>query len=157
VAPSREIRCYDRAVNLLARRAHFRRELEAKLRQRDYPPEEIDDTLGRLESHGYLNDEATARAFAEEKLRRGPIGRRRLAADLERRGAPRDIAEAVLSELLDEDDREEAREAARRWQRRRGGLGEEPDRDKHRAALARYLERQGFSQRAVWGVLGEAE
>jgi regulatory protein len=129
--------------------------LEAKLRQRDYPAEEIEETLESLIRRGYLNDRTTARAFAEEKLRRGPLGRRRLAADLERRGAPRDIVQEVLDELLEDDDREAAREAARRWQRRRGGLGEEKDRDKHRAALARYLERQGFSQRAVWGMLEE--
>jgi regulatory protein len=157
VTASRDTSCYDRALGLLARRPHFRRELQAKLNQRQYPAEEVESVLERLLAGGFVNDRATTQAFVEEKLRRGPVGRSRLAADLGRRGAPREIVDEVLAELLDEDDRAAAQEAARRWQRRRGGCGEERDAEKHRAALARYLERQGFSPRAVWGVLGELE
>ena len=92
---SRDTSCYDRALGLLARRPHFCRELQAKLNQRQYPAEEVDAVLERLIAGGFVNDRATTQAFVEEKLRRGPVGRSRLAADLGRRGAPREIGGLV--------------------------------------------------------------
>lgn len=137
---------YDKAVQLLARRSHFRRELELKLSRRGYEPEEVEETLGRLEELRLLDDRETAREMVETRLARGPLGRRRLAADLARKGADRDLAHQVLDELLPEDDRPAAREAARRWRERRAG---DPD----PRALARHLARKGFSRRAVLAAL----
>jgi regulatory protein len=131
---------------MLARRPHFRAELAAKLAQRGYESEEIETTLDRLAAKGFLDDAEAARQFTAGRLARGPLGRRRLAAELGRRGAPREAAQSALDELTDEDDRESAREAARRWLR-----GRRAD----RAALARHLERRGFSPRAIVGALEE--
>ena len=54
--------CYEKAVQLLASRPHFRRELAGKLLQRGYPADEMEATLDRLTEQGYLDDSATARA-----------------------------------------------------------------------------------------------
>jgi regulatory protein len=135
--------CYDKAAELLAARPHFRRELAAKLQQRGYPADEIDAALDRLAEQGYLDERATAFAFVESRLARGE-GRARLRAELLRRGAPEDAAEEALGELTPEDDLPAAREAAERW-RRQGG------RDPR--ALARHLDRKGFSRRAIVAVL----
>ena len=135
---------YQKAVQLLGSRPHFRRELQAKLAQRGFPPEEIEEALDRLAGQGYLDDSKTAAGFVEQRLSRNNEGRVRLRAELEKRGAP---AEAIADALagLPEDDLEPAREAAERWQRLhpRG----EP------AALARHLARKGFSRRAIFAVL----
>jgi regulatory protein len=135
---------YQKSLQLLATRAHFRRELEAKLRQRGYPAEEIEAALARLTGQGYLDDRATARVFVEGRLERGSEGRARLRAELLKRGAPEDAVEAALAELTPDDDLPAAREAAERW-RRKGGLDPR--------ALARHLERKGFSGRAIVSVL----
>ncbi|HEV8577515.1 MAG TPA: regulatory protein RecX [Thermoanaerobaculia bacterium] len=134
---------YDKAVQLLASRPHFRRELAAKLQQRGYPAEEIDLALARLTEQGYLDDRAAARSFLESRLGRNE-GRSRLRAELLQRGAPEDVAEEVLAELTPEDDLPAARDAAERWQRQGG-------RDPR--ALARHLDRKGFSRRAIVAVL----
>lgn len=137
--------CYDKAVQLLASRPHFRRELQAKLAQRGFPSEEIGDALDRLASQGYLDDAKTAVAFVEQRLSRGAEGRLRLKAELEKRGAPREAVEAALATLVPEDDLEPAREAAERWERLH-------PRGKP-ASLAQHLARKGFSRRAIFAVL----
>jgi regulatory protein len=136
--------CYDKAVQLLGSRPHFRRELQAKLAQRGFPAEEIEDALDRLAGHGYLDDRKTAAAFVEQRLQRSSEGRLRLKAELEKRGAAPEAVAAALAGLP-EDDLQPAVEAAERWSRLhpRG----EP------AALARHLARKGFSRRAIFAAL----
>jgi regulatory protein len=136
---------YQKAVQLLASRPHFRREMELKLASRKFPADEIAAALDRLTSEGYLDDRAAAEGFIRSRLSRGE-GRLRLAAELARRGAPSEIAAAALTALLPEDDLEATREAAARWAR---GGREDP------AALARHLARKGFSRRAIVQVLRE--
>ena len=135
---------YQKAVQLLGSRPHFRRELQAKLAQRGFPAEEIEEALDRLAAQGWLDDSKTAAGFVEQRLSRNTEGRVRLRAELEKRGAPPEAIEDALA-ALPEDDLEPAREAAERWQRLhpRG----EP------AALARHLARKGFSRRAIFALL----
>jgi regulatory protein len=142
--------CYAKAVELLARRDHFRAELRAKLVARRFPEGEIESALDRLETQGYVDDRATARQLAVARLNGEPLGRRRLAAELARRGVSAEVAAQVIDELLPPDDRTTAREAARQWLERRGGTGAP-------AALARYLDRRGFSSPAIWAVLEEVD
>ena len=137
---------YEKAVQLLAARPHFRRELEAKLRQRGFPAEEIEEALGRLTDQGYLDDRAAARSFVEGRAAKGE-GRTRLKAELAKRGAPEEAIEEALSERTDEDDLPRAREAAEAWRRRQRKGGTDP------RALARHLDRKGFSRRAIVAAL----
>lgn len=145
--PARTPSCYARAVRLLAARPHFRRELERKLADRGYPGEEIAEALDRLTRQHYLDDAQVARDFVAGRLARGALGRARLRAELERKGAPEEAVESALDELVPEDDLPLARAAAAAWARghRRG----RPD------ALARHLQRKGFTRRAIFAVLEE--
>ena len=138
--------CTDKALQLLTRRPHFRRELETKLLGRGFEPEAVTRTLDRLTELRYLDEEAAVRGFVEGRLRRGPVGRRRLEADLGRRGADGETAARVLDDLVAGDDREAALEAAHAFAR---GRRRDP------AAVARHLERKGFSRRAIFAVLDE--
>jgi len=138
--------CYDKAVQLLAARPHFRRELEGKLVRRGYPPEEVAATLDRLAGQGYLDEGETARAFVEGRQARGAEGRSRLKAELVKRGAAGEAIESVLADLTPEDDLAAARAAAARWAR--GGRSDPQ-------ALARHLQRRGFSPRAIVALLNE--
>jgi regulatory protein len=138
------VSAYQKAVQLLGSRPHFRRELQVKLAQREFPPEEIEEALDRLTAQGYLDDRKTAVAFVEHRLSRNNEGRLRLRAELEKRGAPSDAVEEALA-AVPEDDIEPTREAAERW-RRLHPRGKP-------AALAQHLARKGFSRRAIFAVL----
>ena len=141
----------DKALDLLARRPHFRRELEKKLAARGYPEAEVAVTLDRLVADGLLDDASTAADFVDSKLRRGGIGSRRLRSDLTGRGVEPDAAAEALKQLPPEEELLQARAAAERWLRNRS-LAEERD----RAALARFLERRGFGLPIVYRILREA-
>jgi regulatory protein len=136
--------CYQKALQLLATRAHFRRELERKLAQRGHPPEEIEAALVRLTEQKYLDDRATAKVFVESRQERTSEGRSRLRLELLKRGAPEEAIDAALAELTPDDDTPAAREATESW-RRKGGVDPR--------ALARHLERKGFSRRAIVAAL----
>ena len=140
---------YARAVRLLAARAHFRAEIERKLAQRGYPEDEVAAALDRLSAEGYLDDEAAAKEFVSSRLGKGALGRARLSAELEERGAAPEAIAAALAELP-EDDLPAAREAAARYVRSQRGGGRAD-----RGALARHLSRKGFSRRAIVALLRE--
>ncbi|HEX4956043.1 MAG TPA: regulatory protein RecX [Thermoanaerobaculia bacterium] len=139
--------CLEKATQLLAQRSHFRRELETKLAARSYPRAEIDAALARLTDLGYLDDAKTAQELVSLRLSRaGGEGKRRLAAELARRGVAREVGEAALADLDPERELAFAREHATDFARR-GGT--DP------LALARRLERKGFSARAIRQVMDE--
>ncbi len=135
---------FQKAVELLGRRSHFRRELEAKLTQRGYDEVEVAATLERLEDKGLVDDTSTAREFVRQRMARRQWGWRRLVNELRKRGVESEVAADVVNEVYPEDDTELTRTAA---ERHRGSSA---------AGLARYLERRGFSRRAIVTVLREA-
>lgn len=139
--------CWDRALKLLGRQESSVRRLRRKLVQRGYGSEEIEEAIVRLKDYGYLDDHRYGARWAEERLRRGPIGARRLRSDLESRGLDGDVAASLVRDLLPENDLEMAREATESWNRRRGG---------DEKALARYLDRLGFSSGSIATLVMEA-
>ena len=134
--------CFDQAVKLLSRRQHFTATLSAKLRKRGYGDDEIEETLSRLESLGYLDDAETARRFVAERRRRRGWGRARLAAELRRRRVSDQHVDGALAEITDEDELALARETARGW-------------NKGPEALGRHLDRKGFPAGVIVSVLEE--
>ncbi|MDX1632553.1 MAG: regulatory protein RecX [Thermoanaerobaculia bacterium] len=138
---------FDQAVKLLARRTHFRAEIEAKLRKRSYPALEIETAVARLEELGYLDDQAAAREYVRLNRERKGWGRARLRAELLRRGVSDAAVAGALGDLTDEGERELARREVERW---RSSRSDDPRR------LARRLERKGFAGRVIVSVLEEA-
>ncbi len=147
------VSCGRKALDLLSSRSHFERELERKLLKRGYERAEVTDTLEDLRAQGLLDDRRTAGEFVRGRLARAPEGRRRLRAELARRGVDGEIISDVLAEETDDDDRDLARQAAARWRRTRSRPGRAAHLEK--AALARHLAGRGFSQHAVYSVLEE--
>lgn len=134
-------------MDLLARRPHFRAELRAKLRQRGFDDDEVESALDNLTEQRLLDDARTAREFVEFRLQREPVGKRRLLAELARKGAPEEAARDAVDEATEDDDREAALQAAERWLMRTTTVSREK--------LARHLQRRGFSPPAIVHVLQE--
>lgn len=142
--------CFEKAADLLGRRAHFRRELEQKLLKRGFEKAEVQETLDRLKELGYLDDERTAEAFVEARAERAPAGKPLLKSELFKRGAAKTVAEGALEGI---DEAGAAKEAAERFLRRRQRPKEtEEDRQK---ALLRHLASRGFPGHLVRKVLDE--
>jgi regulatory protein len=129
------------ALDLLARRSHFEIELERKLAHQGFAPDDVRAALERLRAAELVDDRRSAVELLTSRLRRAPQGRRRLRAELARKGITADVITAALEEVMPGDESELAREAARRFQRRA--------RPADARALQRHLDRLGFSTRDI--------
>jgi regulatory protein len=86
---------YQAALALLARRDHFRRELENKLKAKDYPSDEIEGAISRCEAAALVDDLRVGERFVEIRAKDRGWGPRRLAGELKRRGLPSADAEKL--------------------------------------------------------------
>ena len=78
----------EKAVSLLSFRAHSRKELADKLKQKTGCGDtELDEVLNRLEELGFLNDRTYAASVMRSCVRKG-YGAGRDAADVRHTGAP---------------------------------------------------------------------
>ncbi|MEE8368396.1 MAG: RecX family transcriptional regulator [Thermoanaerobaculia bacterium] len=140
--------CREKALQLLARRPHFKLELARKLSSRGFGLEAVESSIERLENEKYLDDYAFAMEWAAGSLRRRGLGVNGLRRELQGRGLEDEVAGAVVERSFPNGDGELAETVGRLWSSR-GGKGRE--------ALARHLERKGFSQASIWKVLEKFE
>ncbi len=146
LAAARGVACYDKALDALARRSRSRADLGRWLRLRDFTEAEIEPVLDKLTELGLLDDHAFARGFAQSRTVGRGFGRRRVAAELARRGVARETVDEVLSELSDSLDVTEPEAMAKAAEKRARSLEKlEPAVAQRR--LFGWLVRRGYDSR----------
>lgn len=131
----------------LTARMRSRREIEAKLREKEFSAETIQRTLAFLAEYGFVNDAAFARAFVNDQLLRRPIGRRKLDAELRRKGIGKESADQLLKTIIPhETELENAMAAAEK----KAPTIRKSDPRKWEQAMASFLAGRGFG----WDVIG---
>ncbi|TMA38888.1 MAG: hypothetical protein E6J83_15085 [Deltaproteobacteria bacterium] len=138
----------DVAARLLARAPRTEADLEARLVRLGYRRETAAAAVARCRELGWVGDAAYARERARALRARG-AGSLKIAADLAARGLPEALVEAALVESL-------AGEREHDWARRLL----ERRRLSHGSARARawgLLQRHGFPEEVIAGLLGEPE
>ncbi|WP_243728642.1 regulatory protein RecX [Microbacterium sp. BK668] len=115
-------------------------EARAVLREYDLVDADADGVLASLEEYGYLDDAALAEQLVHAGVDRKGQGRAAIAQTLAKRGIPRDVADAALAALPD-DDLERALDFARGKAGAMGAL----DRDTALRRLTGQLARRGFA------------
>lgn len=151
LAAGRFVACYDKATEALARRARSRVELERWLRDREFSPAEIEPAVERLIALRLLDDHAFATAFARSRATGRGHGRRRIAAELSRKGVPREVVDAVLADLAEDLDRTEP-EAMEAAATRRARSLQRLEQAVAQRRLFGWLVRRGYDGRAAIGV-----
>ncbi len=127
---------FEKAIGLLNYRAHSRKELADKLRHKTGCGEqELKEVLDRLEELRLLDDESFAASVVRSCARKG-YGAQRAAAELARRGIPKEFWEDALSEMHDTQDTLERLIRSR--------LRDPEDRDEVRKVSA-VMVRRGYS------------
>lgn len=96
------------ALRIATRRLRSIREVERKLKEKEFSPEAIDAAIAFLHEYGMANDALFAKAFVAEQLLKRPLGKRRLELELRKRGVSRELIEATLTHA-DNGDEEYAR------------------------------------------------
>lgn len=87
---------FDRAINYLSRGGKTVRQMREYLAKRGYSADVTDYVVEKLLGYGYLDDEAYARAYAEQN--RASKGSMRIKRELVQRGIPQALAESVSRE-----------------------------------------------------------
>ncbi len=144
------------AMNLLARRPRSEREVRDRLKRNGFPSETIDAAIEKLEGWRYVDDEAFARYWVENRDANKPRGRRLLEQELRFKGVDRETIRQTIDET-EIDEESAALQLGRSKLRTYGGL------DPHvaRRRLGAFLIRRGYGYDVVKPALdrlfGEAE
>ncbi len=128
----------DRAARFLAYRPRSTNEVSRHLAQKGIEPAVVEAALDRLNTMGYLDDQAFVRFWVDNRNMFKPMGAKALRYELRQKGVEAHIIDETLDTLLDEETA--AYEAARGRLR---NLRRKP-RDQFKHRLATFLQRRGF-------------
>lgn len=148
-----EAKAYDRALQFLASRPRSEWEVRRKLKSYKarggavLSEEQIDTVIERLKTQRYVDDEAFAQYWVEQRNRFKPRSPRALQYELRRKGVASQITDAVISAETDPVTAAlaAARQRAYRWYT----LPEEEFSKK----MAGFLQRRGFRWEVVKAVI----
>ena len=152
--PSRPGTTYSRSLDMLARAPRSARDLRRRLLLKGEPESDVDAAVERLVAAGLLDDAAYARAFVRSKISSQGFSRRRLQQELSKRGVGRDVSDAAIAEVLEDEDVDEVaniERVARKKLRALHGLDDETQRRR----LYAFLARRGYDVDDVRAVVGK--
>jgi regulatory protein len=95
-------KAYDRAIRFLGFRSRSEAEVRRYLRDKNYTDDVIEETVNRLVAQNYLDDEAFARFWLENRAQFRPRGRQGLRYELREKGISDQIIDSLLANLDEE-------------------------------------------------------
>lgn len=128
---------YQRALRYLGMRPRSSAEIATYLKRKEYDESVVEVVVRRLHERGYLDDEAFARFWVENRNRFRPRGAQALRYELRQKGVERETIDATLEEQ-DED--------AAAWAAVEGKISRWADLEKmeFEQKLMAFLARRGF-------------
>ena len=145
----------EASLNLLSFRPRTARELERRLRRKEFPEGVAERTVEELVDKGLVDDSAFAETFVRDRVRLRPRGKRRLVQELRAKGVDSETAEAAVGEVMEREEVSElelAREAVAKWSRKAG-----EDSQRARRRLYGFLARRGFGGETVRQIMEEVD
>lgn len=140
---------YDVAVRYLGPRPRSVAEIRRHLRGKRFEDPAIDRAIDQLRAQRYIDDEAFARYWVEQRDRFRPKGERAIVSELLQKGVSREVIDLVVGEREPDSEVKRAREAIRRPIMRWLTLS---DVDRKRK-IHQYLAQRGFSYDTIEEVL----
>ena len=131
------------AVEALARSARSTKDLARWLAKREHPADEIDAAIEKLTARGMLNDAEYALAFTRSRALGRGMSRRRISAELFRRGVAKDLVDAAIDQVMTDENIDEAAMVEAAGAKKFRSLSKlEPDVQRRR--LYGFLARKGY-------------
>jgi regulatory protein len=130
-------RAVDRAVRFLAYRPRSIAEIRRTLAEKKTPEDVIEAAIEHLSRLGYVDDEAFANFWVENRSTFKPLSPRALRYELRRKGVKDADIEAALGDL-------DVTDAASRAARSQVRAHRHKTRDVFRAKMSAFLQRRGF-------------
>jgi regulatory protein len=144
-------RAYLNALRYIGIRPRTKSQLHAYLLEKGFLPAVADEVCDRCREQGYIDDEAFARQWVDERLRLKPRSPYMLRMELQQRGIDRSIVEDAVRGVSREDELVAARALIEKKARRLTGP---PNPDEERKLLS-MLMRKGFSHGVIQQIRGE--
>lgn len=141
---------YDVAVRYLGPRQRSVAEIRRHLRSKRFDDAAIDQAIDKLRAQRYVDDEAFARYWVEQRDEHRSRGRRAIVSELMQKGVSREVIELVVGEREPDSEVKRAREVIRRPITRWMSM-EEPERKRK---IHQYLAQRGFSYDVIEEVIG---
>ena len=141
---------YTDALQFLARRELSEKQLRERLRDREYPADEIDRVIAHLLQSKALDDARVARAYARTAAGVKGRGRLRVMRELTEMGIAKDAAtEATADVFADVDERTLIAKALQKKMRGRPTIASKAE----HVRLYQHLMRQGFTPAGIVAAL----
>jgi len=132
------VQAVESAAHFLSYRPRSLQEVRRNLKDKELPPEVTEAAVERLTALGYLDDEAFARYWVQNRAEFKPLSHRALRQELRQKG----IADSIINEVLaGQDEQGLAYEAAQGQLRR---LRQKTPRE-FKTKMSAFLQRRGFS------------
>lgn len=144
---------YDVAVRYLGSRPRSVAEIKRHLRSKRFEDEAQDQAIDQLRAQRYIDDEAFARYWVEQRERFRPKGDRALVSELLGKGVARETIDVVLGDAAPDAEVTRARDAIRRPLSRWLTLEE----GERKRKIHAYLAGRGFSYDTIDEVLTSPE
>jgi regulatory protein len=128
---------YQRALRYLGMRPRSSAEIVTYLKRKEYDESIVDMVVNRLHKQGYLDDEAFARFWVENRNRFRPRGSQALRYELRQKGVERETIDSTLEEQDDD---------GAAWTAVEGKIGRwaELEKMEFEQKLMAFLARRGF-------------
>ncbi len=141
-------RAMQQALVLLSYRPRSEQEIRLALGQKGHALETVEAVVARLQGYHYLDDEAFALSWVENRQRLRPQGARRLRAELRQKGVGREVVDQAISDAA-RDERALALQAA---EKKAAGVAA-GDYAEFGRKVGGFLMRRGFAPDVVWDVV----
>lgn len=145
-------RTWNTAVWYLGKSPQTVEQLRQKLIKKQLPKEMVDETIDKLIQMKWLNDEAFVESFIYSKRTYEKLGVNAIRMKLLQKGVPRDIIDANLVDIDQDELYETAKVLAERKYR---SLQKEPDMNKRVQKLVSFLAYRGYSSSVAYQVAKE--
>lgn len=140
---------YDAAVRFLGPRPRSVAEIRRHLRTKRFDDAAIDKAVDKLRAQRYIDDEAFARYWIEQRDRFRPKGERAIVSELLEKGVARDAIELAMGEREPDSEVKRARQVIKRPITRWLSMDERERKRK----IHQYLAQRGFSYDVIEEVI----
>lgn len=144
---------YDAAVRFLGPRPRSVAEIRRHLRTKRFDDAAQDKAIDQLRAQRYIDDEAFARYWVEQRAKFRPKGQRAIVSELMQKGVARETIDIVIGEADPDGETKSAREAIRRPMTRWLAMDERERKRK----IHQYLAARGFSYDVIEEVIVRPE
>ena len=144
---------YDAAVRYLGPRPRSVSEIKRHLRTKRFDDAAQDKAIDQLRAQRYIDDEAFARYWVEQRAKFRPKGQRAIASELMQKGVARETIDLVLGEADPDSETTRARESIRRPMTRWLSMTE----NERKRKIHQFLAARGFSYDVIEEVIARPE